>query len=171
MSSEKMVETKKRKLPFGHYKVIINKGRLSNGQLLIEGNEEVVCKPLNQDELAEGWRQHLPKSGLELPIHHWSVTLAQLPAHLWCKLMKDDESKNKSYLIIKDGIYYYSINQTKYDDSLKELFNEISIGYRFDKEKVKNVVDSLENQVNGWLIIRAKKMLKCVYNTYNGDML
>jgi nitroreductase len=62
-------------------------------------------------------------------------------------------------------------NQTKFDDSLKELFDEISIGYRFNKEKVKNVVDSLENQVNGWLIIRAKRMLKCVYNSYNGDML
>ncbi len=155
---------KKRKLPFGHYKVSVKKGTSNMGTFTLTSTEEVVCKPPTQDELAEGWRQNLPKSARNQPIHHWSVTLAQLPPHLWHKYKKDYQDGKEVYPIIKDGIYYYSVNQTKYDDVLKMLYQELMKGYSADKKEIKTLLDKLENQVNGWLVIRARKFMKDPYD-------
>lgn len=171
MSENILVESnKKRKLPFGHYKVQVRKGTVNLYEFKLENLDEIICKPPTQEDLADGWRQNLPKSAKNQPIHHWSVTLAQLPPYLWYMYKKDFQDNKEVNPIIKDGIYYYSVNQTKYDNDLKSLYQELMKGYYADKNEIKMLLDKLDNQVNGWLIIRAKKFMKDVYNRYNADL-
>ena len=69
-------ENKRRKLPFGQFKIYT-------------ASEEHIIKPLSQEEIAEGWQLKVPAYQNTQPVHHWSVTLAQLPPHLWEKLSVD----------------------------------------------------------------------------------
>lgn len=153
---------KKRKLPFGHYKVIHSK-------------EEVEIKPISQEEMAEGWQAVLPTLNSGNPIHHWSVTLAQLPPRLWSKYRIDYEGNNAFCPVIKNNIYYYSINKTSHDDNLILLYKELAKGLSSDNNVIKELLSKLEfnadatkSNISGWLIIRAKKFLK--NDKYNGDM-
>jgi hypothetical protein len=152
------------KREFGHYEVIVTKG---------EKEEKEVVKPITQDDIAEGWQATLPKIRKRQPIHHWSVTLAQLPPHLWHKYRIDyDENGKEFYPSIQDGIYRYSVNETKYDLILKQLYAEMMKGYTANNEIIKDLLKSLENQVNGWLIIRAKKYVKeSIYDRYFDDLM
>ena len=154
---------KNKKREFGHYEVVVSKG---------EKEEKEVVKPLTQDEIAEGWQATLPKRRKRQPIHHWSVTLAQLPPHLWTKYRLDYDGNGKGfYPSIQDGIYRYSVNETKYDLILKQLYTEMMKGYTANVEIIKDLLKSLENQVNGWLIIRAKKYVKeSIYDRYFDDL-
>ena len=148
---------KKRKLPFGHFKIITKSG-------------EIECKPNTQDEFADGWYQTLPRLSSGNPIHHWSVTLAQLPPHLWKKYRKEYESNKPFYPVIKDNIYYYSVNETKYDTLLLELYGELSKGLNSDNSKIKELLEKVDGQVTGWLITRAKKFLKTDSEKYCVDL-
>jgi hypothetical protein len=174
MSETTHVETveqqtnKKRKLPFGHYKVQIRKENMDADKLQTSNKE--VCKPPTQEELADSWRPNLPRNARNQPIHHWSVTLAQLPPYLWCKNKKTVQDGKEVYPIIKDGIYYYSVNPTKYDSELKSLYQELMKGYKADKDEIKILLEKLDNQVNGWLIIRAKRFMKDIHNRYFLDL-
>lgn len=148
-------KVKKSKLPFGHYKVKLSKTKE-------EGSEDVVCKPLTQEDYANGWQAVLPHSskGNKQPIHHWSVTLAQLPPHLWNSYrVSYDEDGNEFHPVIRDGIYHYTVTDTEHDETLLELRKELQRGYYARHDKVKEYVKKLDG-VNGWLVIRAKKFLK-----------
>jgi hypothetical protein len=159
---------KKNKLPFGHYKVSLTKvSQQGETSCTIEGSEEVVCKPLTQDDYANGWQAVLPHTSKHSkhPIHHWSVTLAQLPPHLWSKYRIDvDEDGNKFYPVIRDGIYHYTVTETEHDGILVALLQELQRDHKANKEKVREYVKKLDG-VNGWLIIRAKKFLKGTLDT------
>jgi hypothetical protein len=138
----------KRKMQFGHYRVSINE------------EESFDCKPLTQEELSDGWRAVLPASKRGNPIHHWSVSLAQLPAYLWRDSFIKYDSEGREFIpVIRDGIYHYSINRTEYDNQIIELFNEIQ-KQKVNRAIVKQLVDELDGKVNGWIMIRAKKLLK-----------
>jgi hypothetical protein len=163
-------EVKKiKKREFGHYEVIVKKG-ISEHE---KREEKEVVKPITQDDIAEGWQANLPMKRKRQPIHHWSVTLAQLPPHLWHKYRLDyDENGKGFYPSIQDGIYRYSVNETKYDLILKQLYTEMMKGYNANSEIIKDLLKSLENQVNGWLIIRARKYVKeSIYNRYFNDLI
>jgi hypothetical protein len=165
VDSVKSVEhkTKKTKLPFGHYKVTQSlASQQSELSYNIEGSEDVVCKPLTQEDYANGWQAVLPTAGKKSkqPIHHWSVTLAQLPPHLWKKYSTDvDEDGNKFHPVIRDGIYHYTVTDTEHDDELMALHTELHREGVLNKEKIKSYVKHLDG-VNGWLLIRARKFLK-----------
>jgi hypothetical protein len=155
-------KTKKSKLPFGHYKVQLHKGIKTDTKFTTESSEEVICKPLTQEDYANGWQVVLPhpSKANKQPIHHWSVTLAQLPPHLWSYYRDSyDEDGNKFHPVIRDGIYHYTVTETEHDEKLMELRNELQRGYHARHDKVKELVKSLDG-VNGWLMIRAKKFLK-----------
>ena len=155
-SAQVEVKDKRRKLPFGQFKVKL-------------GSEDQIIKPLTQDLIAEGWQLVIPGYQSGQPVHHWSVTLAQLPPHLWIKL-KVDYKDGKEYIpIIKDGIYYYSINSTKYDNDLKKLYCELQKGYNCNTKTIQELLKSIDNNVNGWLIIRAKMFIKD-NDRNNGDL-
>lgn len=144
---------KKRKLPFGHYKV-----------------GEFEIKPITQDEFSDGWRAALPRLNSGNPIHHWSVTLAQLPPHLWCKYRTEYDCNKPYFPVIKDNIYYYSVNKTAHDDNLMLLYKELMKGRKSDNEVIKQLLSSLDSNITGWLIIRAKKFLAARSEKYNADM-
>lgn len=151
---------KKRKLPFGHFKVQVKNGISNMGKFVLEGMEEVVCKPLTQEELADGWQMNNPKSSRTQPIHHYSVTLAQLPPHLWRFYRKDFQDGKEVYKIIKAGNYYYSVNETSHDAELIKLYLELMNGYTADNVKIKTLLEKLDKQISGWLINRAHHFLK-----------
>lgn len=151
---------KKRKLPFGHFKVQIKKGSSNMDKFVFEGVEEVVCKPLTQEELGDGWVMNNPNSSRTQPIHHYSVTLAQLPANQWKKIDRDFQDGKETYKIIKSGNYYYSVNETNYDSEMRALYRELSMGYNANLDRVKMLLGKLPNQINGWLVFRAQQFLK-----------
>jgi len=152
-------ENKRRKLPFGHFKIMV-------------GSEEVVVKPLSQESIADGWQLNLPSYHKSQPVHHWSVTLAQLPPQLWKKLKVDYKDGKEYNPIIKDSIYYYSINSTKHDDDLKNLYFELQKGYNAKVDTIKNLLKDIDNNINGWLIIRARRFVKeSIADRYFQDLL
>lgn len=155
-------KTKKEKLPFGHYKVNhIKVSQQSEFSYNIIGNEIVICKPLTQDDYANGWQAIIPRSSKnnKQPIHHWSVTLAQLPPHLWNVYKKDIRKDSELFnRVIHDGIYYYTITPTDYDEILIALYHEIQCNYNLNKDNIREYVKKLDG-LNSWLIIRANKLL------------
>jgi len=168
--SEETPVLKKRKLPFGHYNVSISKN--INGNIHLENIE---IKPTTQNEFAEGWQPILPRLNSGNPIHHWSVTLAQLPPYLWSKYRIEYEGNKPYNPIIKNNIYYYSVNKTSHDNNLILLYKELAKGIYSDNKIIEDLLlklevneDSSSSNISGWLIIRAKKFLK--NEKYNGDM-
>lgn len=153
---------KKAKLPFGHYKVTVLKGSNENNKFLKQSEDVVVCKPLTQEQYADGWRSVLPKPKRgKQPIHHFSISLGLLPPHLWSKLHREyDDDGNDYYPIIKDNIYHYKITESEYDETLVALYHELYRGIHADRSKVKSYLDKLDNVKNSWLVIRARKFLK-----------
>ena len=148
---------KKNKLPFGHYKVRYSE--LSNN---CEGFSEIVCKPLSQEDYANSWQVVLPRPSkyYKQPIHHWSVTLAQLPPHLWSKYKEVvDEDGRKFYPIIRDNIYHYTVTKTEHDETLRALREELQCGYKANKNIVHKYVKELYG-LNSWLVVRALNFLK-----------
>jgi len=165
---------KKAKLPFGHFKVTVVEDVNNFGQAFTKtGEKEVVCKPLTQEDYANGWQTVLPRPrrgrkgvhGSSQPVHHWSVSLAQLPPHLWSKSRLDyDEDGKAFYPVIKDNIYHYTVTPSEHDSSLKQLNEELEKGFKADRVVVKQLVDKLDS-VNGWLMIRARRFLKGTLDT------
>jgi hypothetical protein len=155
---------KKAKLPFGHYKVIMNSGKEYSQNVDLS---EVVCKPLTQEDYSNGWQSVLPRprkgrkeNTLAQPIHHWSVTLAQLPPHLWRKLRTEyDEDGKPFHPVIKDNIYHYSVSASEHDKNLHLLNEELVKGCKADKAIVKDLVNKLDG-LNSWLVLRGRRYCK-----------
>jgi hypothetical protein len=117
-------------------------------------------KYISQYDLAEGYRQILPKCNSKnikkkKLINHFSITLCFLPEYLWKELKYDGEN----YKVIQDGITLYSIVETNQDEIMKNLYNEII--KRFPNKLVINhLINELdESQYSSWLILRSKKYL------------
>jgi hypothetical protein len=155
---------KKAKLPFGHYKVIMNSGKEYSQNVDLS---EVVCKPLTQEDYSNGWQTVLPRprkgrkeNTLAQPIHHWSVTLAQLPPHLWRKLRTEYNEDGKPFHpVIKDNIYHYSVSASEHDKNLHLLNEELVKECKADKAIVKDLVNKLDG-LNSWLVLRGRRYCK-----------
>jgi hypothetical protein len=127
----------------------------------------VDVKYICQNTLAEGYIQVMPKIAPKKLINHFSITLAFLPDHLWCKLKekyKNKENKENNeddkYRIIKDGITRYSIVETNQDDMMFTLYDEIH-KINPKNEILQFCVDNLDvSQHSSWLIIRTKHYIK-----------
>ena len=141
-------------LSFGHYKVELSKCIGTELEVSIVDTEQVVCKPLTQEEYAHGWQTALPKpyKGRQ-HVHHWSVTLAQLPPHLWPKFYSDTKGS-----VIKDNNYHYSVTPTEHDKVLKALYVELSLNRCARNQVVREYLEQLKG-INGWIIIRAQQHL------------
>jgi hypothetical protein len=153
---------KRVKLPFGHYKVNMN--CYNDYSQIVD--TEVVCKPLTQDDYAHGWQTVLPRPRKgrgnisAQPIHHWSVTLAQLPPHLWRKLRTEyDEDGKPFHPVIRDNIYHYTVSASEHDENLHLLNEEIMKGRKADKTIVKDLVNKLDT-LNSWLVLQGRRFCK-----------
>jgi hypothetical protein len=140
----------KRKLPFGHFKV-----------------DGTVIKPISQTEIAKGWQLQMPNFTKSYPIHHWSVTLAQLPPQLWNSVSLDYKNNRPFVPIIRDGNYFYSVSITNYDETFRNIYDELMKGYKADNNRLKELLSLLEQDITGWLIIRANEFIKGNYEAIN----
>jgi len=160
---ENTEEHKTKNLPFGHYKVSYSKATNSSEPLYnSKRGDEVVCKPLTQEDYANSWQSVLPQPNKynKQPIHHWSVTLGQLPPHLWSKYHNIINKYGKQFNpVIYDNIYYYTVSKTEHDNTLLALRKELQRGYNANRDTVYKYVKELD-YINNWLVIRALKFLK-----------
>jgi len=156
-------EQKTKNLPFGHYKATYSKVSKQSALLCnFEGFEEVVCKPLSQEDYANSWQVVLPRPSKynKQPIHHWSVSLGQLPPHLWSKYHNQvNKYGSKFNSVIYDNIYHYTVSKTDHDNTLVALRKELQRGYNANRNIVYKCVKELDG-INSWLVIRAVKFLK-----------
>lgn len=116
--------------------------------------------PLTQNEIADGWNLVLPKNNNKTTTHHFSVYLSQLPVHLWKHLeLVEDKNGSEHYKTIQDKIYYYSVKMSKYDDQIKELYNQV-MSDTPSITRITELYNELEqNRVKGWVMIKAKEMI------------
>lgn len=159
-TQEKTGESKN-KLPFGHYRVDLTYGESGiEGSFKETDKKSVVCKPLSQKDYADDWQSVLPNPCKKQPIHHFSVTLANLPPHLWVDILENYEETSQLFTKtkFKDNIYHYTVSESDSDDVLVKLYYELK-KYNPDKILVKNYLDELGDDSSGWLVIRAKKFL------------
>ena len=132
------------------------------GQFVVN---DVVVSPLNQEELADGWRMVLPESKPSTKQHFFNIQLSHLPEHLWERLNTEKTYKNANeqnvtyYNPIVDKIYTYNVKVSEFDNLLFELFNVVTSNYP-NVEQLRNLVENLDQlRVKGWLMIRAKCLL------------
>ena len=139
------------KLHFGCFNV-----KLTN---MDSSSETVLCKPLTQSDYADGWQYVLPKRTKNSDLHNWNVSLAQLPPHLWKKFRTyyNDDGK-ECYRKINDGIYVYNVVRTDYDDMMCKLYQHLQ-KVNPDKNMIRNLINELKDNVSGWLLLRANKMI------------
>ena len=112
--------------------------------------------PLTQKEIANGWKQKMPKCNKKSTQHHFSISLDELPFNLWNKINKYDS--NDDYYIVKNNIYIYSIAKTEYDNLLFDLYTEV-IKYVPNINIIKQLYDELKTKFDGWLIIKAEQII------------
>ena len=111
-----------------------------------------VIKPLSQVDLANGWRLKLPKKSKKQQVHHYSISLAQLPPYLWYKINKDKP--------IVDRIYIYTIQKSEHNDDIILLFNELK-KQCINKDYIKELYMKLnEKNINGWIMLKALYIIK-----------
>ena len=147
--------TQTSKLQHGEYFVKVT-------QLYKNITTSVVMKPLNQEELADGWIQVKTRNNKN--IHHFSIYLSQLPMNLLGKVKRTYTSdKNKDYYKkIKYGNYHYTITNSVNDDKIFELYRNILLKpHNININIINELYKELnENRVKGCLMICTNKIIK-----------
>ncbi len=132
---------------------------------------------LTQNDYADGWRQIVPRAKTFVKkfvdsegnqqIKHFSnayrmkINLAQLPEYLWHRM----EYYNETTKTVNNGYHYYIVEATSVDDEIRELASILKNPALPEfKERVHELLTILkDNDVYGWVVIRAKSM-------YNGRL-
>ncbi len=144
----------KHQLKHGEFKTYVKK----LGENGIVKNEIHYFKMLNQNDLADGWKQILPKRNKKSTIHTFSICLSHLPEHLWYKVKRDYNTPN-NYKIIRDNICFYNIKPSNNDELIKDLYYNI-MSKTPNKQIIKELYDILfEQNVRGWLMCRANRLI------------
>jgi hypothetical protein len=126
---------------------------------IIDGDINFVkVSPLSQEEIADGWKQVLPKARLTTKTHQFKIYLSQLPPHLWGKIKWNTDIID-TYPLISDRIYKYTVKKTKYDLYILQLYKHINQEYIDFNELQKQVEYLQSNHVKGWVIMKALSLL------------
>jgi len=110
-------------------------------------------KYLTQTELADGWVQVISQNGNSKLINHFSVTLAFLPEQFWKRLRP---LQSGGYKVIVDGLTRYTIIETNQDDTMVNLFNEITSRMPNVLTLQKLINDLDVSQHTSWLVLRSR---------------
>jgi hypothetical protein len=113
----------------------------------------------SQQDLANGFRKNLPKTnyrkspdgGYYNKNIYNTLNWAQLPPHL----------PRKKYT--RDRFFKFKVNETEHDDMIHELYRLVTnnMNRSSDIDRMSELVELLEaNEIDGWLIIRAKMLIK-----------
>lgn len=122
-------------------------------------NQDYIINPLSQDDIASGWQTVLPRVYKHSTIHHFNIYLSQLPPHLWSQYKKF-KSVEKPQITLHDRIYHYTIKQSKYDDNILALYNEVSRPYP-KRAVISEIYNQLDNQkIRGWIMTRSRFYIK-----------
>jgi hypothetical protein len=138
--------------------------------------KKITVTPLSQTELASDWSLVLPrKKNTKIIVEknghnfiknmnnliYFKINLSKLPNELWCKLKPVYEENILSYYIVKDRIFYYIVNSTVVDRDIIELREIINSNWYNKKDRIIELLHSLEdNEINGWIVIKAKKLIR-----------
>jgi hypothetical protein len=155
-NTTQLPEVESQQLKHGHFKVKLIKLNDIKTHDIVDS----IAKPLNQEELADGWLQVLKKN--RKLIHHFNIYLSQLPMNLWGKVQKTfskSTDDNDYYKKIKNKNYHYTIKHTDNDELIFKLYQNI-----LSKNPNLDVINDLykdleEKRVKGWVMIRAHNLL------------
>jgi hypothetical protein len=177
-----MVEIEPKKVRNGSFRVYVPIGKdMGEGVIAYSPRyyEQVDTKVytvqmLTQNDYADGWQQVVPRAkkyvkkftdteGNQLVrnfsnAYRMKVNLAQLPEYLWHKMHFYDENTKT----VNNGYHYYIVEATNVDDEIHELANILKYPVLPEfKERVHELLTILkDNDVYGWVVIRAKAMYK-----------
>jgi hypothetical protein len=127
---------------------------------IIDGDINIVkVSPLTQEEIADGWKQVLPKAHPSVKTHQFKIYLSQLPPHLWGKIKWNNDIID-TYPLIYDRIYKYTVKKTNFDLDILQLYNHINRKYIVYDELKKQVKYLQSNNVKGWLMLKALSILQ-----------
>lgn len=116
---------------------------------------------LSYEELADGWIQILPRKNTAKEIHHFNISLAELPHHLWkyLDIYTLFNIDNDNIITINDKIFKYSIQKSEHNILIYNLYMELKTIYT-DNNKILELYNYCKkNNIRGWLMIKAKKLL------------
>jgi len=141
---------------------------------LLKGYKEFKIKPLTDEELMDNWRLVLPNRLLiknensdgKINIkktnmfHIFHVNMSQLPYHLMKKIKPVYQNKILSHYKVTDKIYKYRVIPSDIDNEILYLAKMMN-GYKYDLDKMLEYVLAMEElNLNGWVLKKAKKILK-----------
>lgn len=139
---------------------------------------------MNNLELAQGWRRKLPKKqykkvmknvvnkkgkmemrNISVPVNYYStIILSQLPDHLWDRIHTEvvyDKGVKVEKYYAKDGFYNFVIKETPFDEQIHELYTLVMKYPDADLKRMSELLEILkENDIGGWLVMRAIMMVK-----------
>ena len=142
-------------LKHGEYKIKLKRLDPDGKIILVDG----LVKPLSQEAIADGWCQNL-KHRKDM-IHHFSISLSQLPINLWVRVRRTfTNDKNKDYYKkIKEYNYHYTIKYSPNDEKILELYKHV-MSTTPDLVYINELYKDLdEKRVKGWVMIRALKLI------------
>jgi hypothetical protein len=139
-------------------------------EINIKEHRKILVKPLSQRELAEGWSQVIRKpeqrvkevNGVEkkyLLFNTFTVNLAQLPDELWDKMKPIYDGPTLEYYRATNSRYKYIIEHTPHDDQIRRL-RDCLVNPSHHIDEIRELVNYLEdNDIYGWVKIRASMFL------------
>ena len=88
------------------------------------------------------------------------VNLSQLPEYLWINLEKNNLNEHYKYKPIIDKVIKYNIIDTPVDVDILELKSILDNSLNNNSTRIIELLQILQdNNINGWLIIKAKKKI------------
>lgn len=149
--------------------------KLDKGDVYEKNFKKFKIKPLNDEELMEGYRLVLPKV-LDVKVHssddknrykkvksfhYFQINLCQLPYHLMDKIVPVyNENGNLTNYYASDKIYKYRIIPSDIDDKIIKLAKIVMSKNYLELKRVKKYISEIEVlNLNGWVLKSAKKFV------------
>ena len=116
-------------------------------------------KFLNEKDKSEGWNQ-IYSSNRRFS-KFFMTNLHYLPENLWDKLVPFYHENVLVGYKVRDKNVHFFVHEAEVDKLSRELYQEIRIPYRADKEKVKRMVEELNRREidDCWLTRRATSLI------------
>jgi hypothetical protein len=136
----------------------------------VKGNYDKLSyeiQKISQEDIADGWTQKLPTKYKKQQLHHFNITLAELPPHLWSKphiknylYSNNVDLDENNCFTIKDNIYSYSINKCQHYEKIYNLYNELHKPNKNINSIKELYLYCIDNKINGWLINATEKYIE-----------
>jgi hypothetical protein len=142
--------------------------------LLLKGWKQFKVNPLSDKDNCENWKLVLPKMLLIKNqdesgnihvkqtnlFHTFNINMSELPYHLMNKIKFKYENGELSHYEVRDKIYKYRIICSDIDKDIIYLAHMLhNKNYNFDK-MLEYVLAMDELNLNGWVLMKAKQILK-----------